>query len=437
MRPSSRAWAAFLLLYGALLAWQVDRWFFTPHGLVSTWAERHDGLSASAGSPGGLTQAFVMGADGLDGLWLRPVVTGQPSGDLLVDVSEVRGDAKVRLERVVVPASVAAAAGSLRVPLRPQRHSRGKALELHLRHVNFGDGPALAFAVTRDDGLPRARFFADGEEQWGDLVFETSARRATLPYWMHEILGPWPAWMRAWPTVVTVLVLFNVALAWACAVAVGLVPTAASRPVEPVAGRRHLDAAGALRRTSRTAVGLVVIAGCSLVLLPTSRDRQLDLIDALPDAAIGTTWPSLHAAISREPVVFFGRISRGIIALPTTRIAWTVDVPPGAVLRVGAAMRPDMWERLGDGIQMFVLVEHAGSPTVGASLTLFPAGVVQHRRLFPVEIDLGRWANQRIRLVFESTPERWGNAVNDVPVWVEPRIEWPRTPASAEARVLR
>ena len=33
-----------------------------------------------------------------------------------------------------------------------------------------------------------------------------------------------------------------------------------------------------------------------------------------------------------------------------------------AVLRLGAAMRQDMWEKQSDGIQMRVIVEHAAGP---------------------------------------------------------------------------
>ena len=185
------------------------------------------------------------------------------------------------------------------------------------------------------------------------------------------------------------------------------------------------------------AVGVIVLLGVAVAARPTGRYRSLDLIDALPDARIETTWPSLHAGVSPEPVVFFSHIHRAIVALPTAVIRWDVDVPNGAVLRLGAAMRPDMWTREGDGIQMRVTVEHAAGRTVAADLTLFPFGVPAHRTLVPVEIPLHRWAGQRITIALESTPERWGNAVNDVPVWTEPRIEWPRDPAAGVARVVR
>ncbi len=361
MRPSPRARAAFLLLYGALLAWQIDRWLFTPHGLVSTWAHRRTSVPVAAGSPGGVSQTFTMGADGLDGIWLRPAaIDGVPRGELVVQVSVVQGRARIPARRVVMPATDASGRGSLHVAFAPMRRSRGVHYQVDVRHEHAGDGPAVALAASREDGLPSGRLFADGVEQWGDLVFETSARRATLPYWLHEVLRPWPAWVSAWPTVVVALLAFNATLAWACALAVGLVgadrtAAAQSRAAVPP----PVESRAAVTRAATVAVSVIVVLGVAVAARPTGRYRSLDLIDALPDARIETTWPSLHAGVSPEPVVFFGHIHRAIVALPTAASAGDVDVPRGAVLRLGAAMRPDMWTREGDGIQMRVTVDHA------------------------------------------------------------------------------
>jgi hypothetical protein len=285
--------------------------------------------------------------------------------------------------------------------------------------------------------LPQAGLFADGVEQWGDLVFETSSRRATLPFWIHEVLRPWPAWVSAWPTVVGALVIFNAVLAWACAHAVGVVGADPTSAGPAVVVDPSVESRQAVTRRATAAVCLIVVLGLVVAARPTGRYRALDLIDALPDARIETTWASLHAGVSAEPVVLFGRVHRAIVALPTAVIGWEVEVPNGAVLRMGAAMRPDMWTLEGDGIQMRVTVHHAGGHSRVADLTLFPFGVPAHRTLVPIEVPLHRWAGQRVTIALESTPERWGNAVNDVPVWVAPRIEWPRDPAAGVATIVR
>ena len=439
MRSSPSARAAFLLLYGALLAWQIDRWCFTRHGIVSTWAARHDGRTISAGAPGGVSQTFTMGADGIDGVWLQPVVAGPaPHGELLVDLLEVQGGRRQRLLRVAVPATAVSTGVALHVPFRAIRASRGITYQLDVRHIRIGAGPAIDLAVTRDDIVHSGRLLVDGREQWGDLVFETTSRRATLPYWIHEVLGPWPAWVRAWPTIALTLLIFNVVLALACARAVGMLGDDAHSPVAvaPTPTETRGSSHARVLQASQMIVAIIAITGVALAARPTGRYRSLDLIEALPDARIETTWPSVHAAISAQPVVIFGRIHRAIVALPTSVIRWEIDVPRGAVLRFGAAMRPDMWSRESDGIQMRVRLEHAGVTTQLADYTLVPMLVEMHKQLHQSESVLAPWAGERVTLVFESTPERFGNAVNDVPVWVAPRIEWPRHLAAGEARVV-
>jgi hypothetical protein len=178
------------------------------------------------------------------------------------------------------------------------------------------------------------------------------------------------------------------------------------------------------------------IIGVGLAGRPTGREHSLDLIAALPEARVETSAGFLHHTISPEAVLFGSRVHRAIVAMPPSTIAWTVDVPRTAILRIGAGMRPDMWERQSDGIQMRVHIDHAGGRTTAADLTLFPLGYPEHRRLIPLEIPLQPWVGQRVVVVLETTPERWGNAVNDVPVWTEPRIVGSRALPPAAARVV-
>jgi hypothetical protein len=174
------------------------------------------------------------------------------------------------------------------------------------------------------------------------------------------------------------------------------------------------------------AVESVVAPGTVLALWPVPTSGTIALADHLGDAAIHTTTPSLLDAVSVDAVAISGRAHRVIVALPTTRLAWTIDVPPAAVLHGGAAMRPDVWLQPSDGANLEISVEEGGERTLVARYTLAPFLFEDHRTLFPVEVPLAPWAGRRVTLAFETDPERWGNAVNDVPVWVEPRIEWPR-----------
>lgn len=427
-----------MLLYGSLLAWQIDRWWFTPWGVASTWASRQAAHVVETGLPGGLSQTFTMDADRFDGVWLRTVVDGTPPrGELVVDLSLVRGDSRTRLERVALPAREAAASRDLRVRFRPVSGSRGARYALDVRHFHGDGGGRLLLAATREDALPDGRLIVGGVEQWGDLVMAATARRAALAARLDDVLSPWPAWMRSWAFAGLVTLACNALLAWACAYAAGLAGVAPRETPAPSTRTIDARAGSPAAWAAFVSVGVIALAGVAVAARPTGRFRAIDLIDALPDARVQTTWPSIHDAVVREDVAIFGRVHRAIVALPTSEIRWQVDVPRGAVLRFGAAMRPDMWTRESDGIQMQVDVEEGGAATRVAAFTIVPMLVEAHKRLHPGEVSLAAWAGQRVTLVFQSTPERFGNAVNDVPVWIAPRIEWPRDPSAGEARVVR
>jgi hypothetical protein len=411
----------FVLLYGALLAWQIDRWLFTPHGIVSTWAERSSGATVSAGSPAGVSQTFLMGADGLDGVWLRPTVTGgEPRGELLVDLSLVRDGFRVRLERVVLPARDVPRHRSLHVPFAAVRASRGVRFAIDIRHLHGEAGGTVALAASREDRVRDGRLFADGVEQWGDLVFETSSRRATLPYWLAEILRPWPAWVRSWPAVALALLSFNGLLAWASARATGLVGEASDAPVRR-ARSASFDAA-VTGRLALLATCLVAAAGI-LVTVPATSVRAIRLVEHVPDARLESNRP-IHEVVSVEPTVFFGRIYKSLITLPPAVLEWTIDVPLGAVFVTGAAERADLWERVSDGFSMNVEIVHDGRTDRIAHFGLYPFGLPAHRNLHRAEVSLQPWAGRRVvlRLIVEPGPT--GNRVNDVPVWADPMIRW-------------
>ena len=146
----------------------------------------------------------------------------------------------------------------------------------------------------------------------------------------------------------------------------------------------------------------------------------------------------MHEGIAIEPVAILGRVYVSVVALPTSRLEWTLDVPKGALLLGDVAMRPDVWLAEGDGANLIVSVApEDGEAVEVARYTLFPYVVGSHRALHQLRVSLEPWAGQTVRLVFETDPERWGNAVNDVPLWVDPRIEWPRGAAWGDARIRR
>lgn len=423
-------------VFGLLLLWQVWRLLFTPHGVASSWTTRA-GLPVVSTGGAGIAQDVLMGADGFDGLWVRVVRDrGAVPRDvrLLVTLSHVRDGNAVPLERRIV-ALGRVREGAWHVPFREVRASRGMTLRVGLQHVSSADGNPLALAARPDRAFRAGRFEVDGIEQWGALVFETTSSRATLPYWKDEILAPWPAWVRSWPTVVGVWLLGNVLLAVACFGVTSVRPARvrrhdaippgdAARPAPEVPGAY----AGSAARGALLAGSLVALGGVVLAAWRGPDVRVIPLYEHLAEARIEVP-SSLHDAIAIQRAGYQGRMLRAIVALPPARIAWNVQVPRGALLLGLAGMRPDVWDKEGDGVNMRVcVVDGAGTTTQVARFTLLPYNIWEHRAFHPFRVSLDPWAGQEVTVVFETDPERWGNAVNDVPVWLDPHIAWPRGP---------
>ncbi len=426
--------ARFVVLYGLIVLWQVWWLLLTPHGLASTWTRGHD-LDVASTAGAGVSQEILMGADGLDGLWVRAASEhrGRPPlrGQVIVTLARVIDGQPIPVLRSDVEAARLGTGRPVHLPFRQIRASRGQRFRVTLAHTGSDDRGVLYLQARRSDAHPDARFFVDGVEQWGDLLFETSAGRATLPYWKHEVLAPWPSWMQSWATVGAVLLLVNLLLARACAVAArrGVAAHDAVRPSTD-------DRSGVARRTAFLAVGALVAVGLATLLRPIPSHRVIRLTHHMADARLETTWPSLHAGLAVQPVVVFARLHESIVALPTSRMSWTLDVPKGALLLGHVAMRPDVWHVPSDGANLTVsVVPDGGDEVEVARYTLVPYLVEEHRALHPLRVSLDPWAGQTVTLVFETDPERWGNAVNDVPLWVDPRIEWPRGAAWGEARI--
>jgi hypothetical protein len=428
---SGHARARFLLVFGALVFLQAWRLLCTPYGLASTWTRTSSDLVVVSADGRGVVQDFVMGADGLDGIWVRPRPSSRPlTGQVVLTLGEVGRDGAAPLLRQARDARAFDTSRPVRLDVPEIRDARGRRFRMGLMHVGHEGDAVLRLHARRGDALPGAGFTVDGVEQWGDLLFETSARRATLPYWKHEVLGAWPAWGQSWWFIVGVLVAGNVLLARACAV----VATRAATSVTEV-GAAPGTPPGAPRRAAMLA-GLVVAAGgLAVVMMPTPTHRVIRLIDSLGHARIETSARGLHEGIDVQAVGILGRAYQAIVALPPSRLAWTVEVPKGALLLGDAAMRPDVWDKEGDGANLTVSVESAAARTEVARFTLAPYLYWHHRDRHPMRVSLDPWAGQTITLVFETDPERWGNAVNDVPLWVNPRIEWPHGPAWGEARL--
>ena len=108
-----------------------------------------------------------------------------------------------------------------------------------------------------------------------------------------------------------------------------------------------------------------------------------------------------------------------------TRLIWKVRVPDDGWLRVNLGLKPDAWQKAGDGVLFMVIVSDGK-----ASETLFtqhvdPFNNAADRRWIPVMADLSAYGGEQVDLIFNtfaSPPKGPGNMDNDMPLWGTPEI---------------
>ena len=120
-----------------------------------------------------------------------------------------------------------------------------------------------------------------------------------------------------------------------------------------------------------------------------------------------------------------GEKKRAIYTVPPTRITWKVHVPEDGWLKVDLGMKPESWDKEGNGVWFYVGVSDAHTYEELFSQHLDPYSNKSDRRWVPVFVDLSNYAGEDVELKFnartsaEHTPE---DPRNDMALWGAPEI---------------
>jgi hypothetical protein len=109
----------------------------------------------------------------------------------------------------------------------------------------------------------------------------------------------------------------------------------------------------------------------------------------------------------------------------SSRLIWKVRVPDDAWLRVAVGMRPDSWDKEGDGVLFRFGVSDGRTydPLFSQHVNAF--GREADRRWIPVMVDLSAYAGEEVQLIFNtnaSEPGKPDDARNDLAVWGAPEV---------------
>jgi hypothetical protein len=151
--------------------------------------------------------------------------------------------------------------------------------------------------------------------------------------------------------------------------------------------------------------------------------QPIDLVSALATAEkrpSPDTFAVTDATLNNE--------SRRAIAIqPTigTRLVYKVRVPDDAWLRVAVGLKPEAWDKQGDGVLFRVLVSDGRTSDPLFTQHVNPFANKGDRRWIPVSVDLSAYAGEEVDVVFltNSSPPGMGeNHDNDLALWGSPEI---------------
>ena len=120
-----------------------------------------------------------------------------------------------------------------------------------------------------------------------------------------------------------------------------------------------------------------------------------------------------------------GDRKRAIFTVPPTRLTWKLKVPDDGWLKVDLGMKPEAWEKEGNGVWYYVGVSDGHAYEELFSQHVDPFNNKSDRRWVPVFVDLSAYAGEEVGIVFNSrtsaerTPD---DPRNDMALWGAPEI---------------
>ena len=163
--------------------------------------------------------------------------------------------------------------------------------------------------------------------------------------------------------------------------------------------------------------GILVIAGWWL--FHRGSGESVDLL-AQFDAAQkdGSPYAIVDATLA-------GETKKAIAAPPNGRIHFHVRVPDDGWLKVWLGMKPESWDKEGDGVYFFAGVSDGRAFEQLFTQTVNPYANASERRWIPVTVDLSAYAGEDMEIVLNtraSGPGHPSDARNDLPLWGAPEI---------------
>lgn len=172
-------------------------------------------------------------------------------------------------------------------------------------------------------------------------------------------------------------------------------------------------------RAVLTAVVLIVVVAAGWFVFRRGSAERIDLLTQFDQAKKG------GEPFSVADVTLAGETKRAIVAPANGRITFHVRVPDDGWLRLSLGMKPESWDKEGNGVFFFAGVSDGRAFEKLFEQTVNPFANASERRWIPVMVDLSAYAGEEMDIVLNTRASAGSlppDDRNDLPVWGAPEV---------------
>ena len=164
---------------------------------------------------------------------------------------------------------------------------------------------------------------------------------------------------------------------------------------------------------------VLVIAGWWLF----KRGTRGPSIDLIANFATAQKKPA-SATFSVIDANLNGDIKQAIFTAPPTRMIWKVRIPKNGLLKLYLGMKPESWDKEGDGVLFRIGVSDGHTFEDLLTQHIDPFHNKADRRWIPVAVDLSAYAGEEVEVIFNTNVGLPGkdDARNDTALFAAPAI---------------
>ena len=172
-------------------------------------------------------------------------------------------------------------------------------------------------------------------------------------------------------------------------------------------------------RALLTAVVVIIVVAAGWWMFRRGGAEQIDLLAQFESAKKqGGEFTVVDATLA-------GETKRAIAAPPNGRLTFHVRVPDDGWLKVSLGMKPEAWDKEGNGVYFLAGVSDGRAFERLFDQTLNPFANPSERRWIPVTVDLSAYAGEEMDVILntrEGGPGAGPDSRNDLPLWGVPEI---------------